>query len=333
MNLHFEIKKIKTARPFRIARGETFEKEIVIVHIGKGMGEGAAYTTYGETIKGNIQFLEEKILPVLKRHDPFEVNAIHDEIESISPHFNSIKNAVNMAIYDHIGKELGLPVFRYLGLSKRPVVTSYTIGIDEPEIMQRDVEEHSEFEVFKVKVGVGNELEVIGAIREVTKKPLRLDANEGWNPKEAVRKVNEILDRFDNIEFVEQPVPRWDIKGLGYVRENVPIPVIADESFMKLKDLKVVADFVDGVNVKLSKCGGITEALRIVHAARALGLELMLGSMVETSLGISAAAHIAPLFDYVDLDGNLLLEEDPFTGVRTEAGKLVLADIPGLGVR
>ncbi len=333
MNLQFEIKKIKTAKPFRIARGETFEKEIILVRLGNGIGEGAAYTTYGETIQGNIQFLEEKILPVIKRHDPFEVQIIHDELEKISPYFNSIKSAVDMAVYDHIGKELGVPVYRYLGITPEPIATSYTIGIDDIEIMQKDVEKHLDFEVFKIKVGTGREMEVIKAIREVTKKPLRLDANEGWTAKEAVWKVNKILETFDNIEFIEQPVPRWDIRGLKYVRENVPIPVIADESFLKLKDLPAIADAVDGVNVKLAKCGGITEAIRIVHTARAYGLKLMLGSMVETSLAITAAAHIAPLFEYVDLDGNLLLAEDPFRGVEIESGRLVLNDLPGLGVR
>ncbi len=332
MNLHFETLRIKTAKPFRISRGETIEKTIVIVHVDSGIGEGAAYTTYGETLQGNLQFLEERIKPILDKYDPFELEEIHNELEAISPYFNGIKMAVDMAIYDHIGKVLGIPVYKFLGLSPVPVRTSYTIGIDELEVMQRDVELHQNFEVFKIKVGTGNEIEVIGAIREVTDKPLRLDANEGWTPKEAVRKVNEILDRFDNIEFIEQPVRRYDIDGLRYVRENVPIPVIADESFHKLHDLKRLRDAVDGVNIKLAKTGGIYEAIKIVHAARALGMKLMLGCMVETSIAITAAAQISSLFDYIDLDGNLLLENDPFKGVKTNNGRLELNDLPGLGV-
>ncbi len=332
MNLHFKTLRIKTGKPFRISRGATVEKDIIIVQVDSGIGEGAAYTTYGETLQGNLQFLEEKIKPVLDKHGPFELEEIHNELESISPHFNGVKMAVDMAIYDNIGKVLGIPVYRFLGLSPRPVQTSYTIGIDDLEVMQRDVELHQDFKVFKIKVGTGKEMEVIGAIREVTDKPLRLDANEAWEPKEAVRKVNQILDKFDNIEFIEQPVPRWDINGLTYVKENVPIPVIADESFHKLHDLKRLSDAVDGVNIKLAKTGGIYEALKIVHAARALGMKLMLGCMVETSIAITAAAQIATLFDYVDLDGNLLLEDNPFRGVETRNGRLELNDLPGLGV-
>ncbi len=332
MKIQFKTVKIKTAKPFRIARDATVEKEIIILQIDEGLGEAAAYTTYGETLQGNIDFLNEKIRPILENHDPFEINAIHDEMERISPHFNSIKAAVDMAIYDLIGKTLGIPTYKFLGITPTPVRTSYTIGIDEIEIMQKDVELHSDFEVYKIKVGIGNEMEVIKAIREVTDKPLRLDANEGWTAKEAVRKINQILERFDNIEFIEQPVPRWDIRGLKYVKENVPIPVIADESFHKLEDFQKIADAVDGVNIKLAKSGGITEALRIIHAARALGLKVMLGCMVETSLAISAAAQIAPLVDYADLDGNLLLESDPFKGVKTEKGRLYLNELPGLGV-
>ncbi len=332
MNLHFKTLRIKTAKPFRISRGETVEKTIIIVHVDSGIGEGAAYTTYGETLQGNLQFLEERIKPVLDRHDPFELEEIHNDLETISPHFNGVKMAVDMAIFDHIGKVLGIPVYKFLGLSPKPVQTSYTIGIDDLEAMQRDVELHQDFGVYKIKVGTGNEIEVIGAIREVTNKPLRLDANEGWEPKEAVRKVNQILDKFDKIEFIEQPVPRWDIDGLAYVRGNVPIPVIADESFHKLEDLNKLRDAVDGVNIKLAKTGGIYEAIKIVHAARALGMKLMLGCMVETSIAITAAAQIASLFDYVDLDGNLLLENDPFRGVETRNGRLELNDLPGLGV-
>jgi len=332
MKIHFETVKIKTSKPFRIARGATVEKEIIVLHIDDGIGEAAAYTTYGETLTGNIEFLNEKIKPILERHNPFEIHEIHDEMEKLSPHFNSIKAAVDMALYDLIGKTLDIPVYRFLGITPQPVVTSYTIGIDEIEIMQKDVELHKDFEVYKIKVGTGNEMEVIGAIREVTDKPLRLDANEGWTAKEAVRKVNEILDRFDNIEFIEQPVPRWDIHGLKYVKEHVPIPVIADESFHKLEDFQKIADSVDGVNIKLAKTGGITEALRIIHAARAMGLKLMLGCMVETSIAITAALQIAPLVDYVDLDGNLLLEHDPFEGARIERGRLYFNELPGLGV-
>jgi L-alanine-DL-glutamate epimerase-like enolase superfamily enzyme len=242
------------------------------------------------------------------------------------------KAAVDMALYDLLASEMGVPLWRLLGLDpNRTPVTSFTIGLADLDVMMRKVEEASDFPLLKVKLNTDADVHVIEAIRAKTTQRIRVDANCAWTPEEAVGVIKKLEGL--GVEMIEQPVAREDLEGLKYVRENVDVPVFADESVMVASDVPRLAGVVDGINIKLMKCGGISEALRMIHTARAVGLKIMIGCMIESSIAITAAAHMTPLVDAADLDGNLLLREDPFKGVRVEKGKLVLPVGPGLGVR
>jgi L-alanine-DL-glutamate epimerase-like enolase superfamily enzyme len=188
-----------------------------------------------------------------------------------------------------------------------------------------------DYPILKIKVGTKHDLEIIRAIRDVTNAVIRVDANAGWTPKEAIKNIQALLPY--NIEFVEQPIPAHNLTGLKLIREHVPIPIIADESSITVEDIPQLAECVDGINIKLMKCGGLRHALKMIHVARAHNLRIMLGCMIESSLAITAAAHLTPLVDYADLDGNLLIDNDPFIGVTIDHGKLVLPDASGLGVK
>ncbi|MFB3042350.1 MAG: dipeptide epimerase, partial [Candidatus Poribacteria bacterium] len=241
------------------------------------------------------------------------------------------KSAIDMALHDRLGKVLGVPLYRLWGLDPDATpCTSFTIGLDEPEMMQQKVREASEYPILKVKLGTSHDLEIIRTLREVTDKPIYVDANTAWTPKEAVRKIRELVPY--GLELIEQPTHPDDLEGLKFVREHSELPIIADESVKRAADIPALVGCVDGVNIKLVKCGGLLEAMRIIHVARAHGLQIMIGCMIESSLGITAAAHLTPLVDYADLDGHLLIANDPYSGVRLEAGKLILPNLPGIGV-
>jgi L-alanine-DL-glutamate epimerase-like enolase superfamily enzyme len=210
-------------------------------------------------------------------------------------------------------------------------VTTFSIGIDTPEITKQKTLEAADYPILKVKVGLATDEPTIEAVRSVTKKPLRVDANEGWTDKEeAVRKINWLETQ--GVEFIEQPMPASMIEETRWVRSRVHLPIIADEACERPADIVKVKDAYDGVNVKLDKCGGVLQAFRMIQMAKALGMRTMLGCMVSSSVSVTAAAHLSPLVDYADLDGNLLISNDPYRGVRVVKGKLTLPDKPGLGL-
>jgi L-alanine-DL-glutamate epimerase-like enolase superfamily enzyme len=252
-----------------------------------------------------------------------------DRIARLNP---AAKAAVDMAAYDLLGKRLGAPIYEILGLDPgRAVRTSFTIGIDTPEIMAQKAADARAYPILKVKVGTPKDVDNLDAIRSVRPDAIiRVDANEAWTAKEAVNRIEQILPY--EIEFVEQPVMATDLEGLSYVRDAIPIPVLVDESCVVPADVPRVAPHVDGIVIKLMKCGGIYPALQMIHLARGYHLKIMMGCMIESSISITAAAHLSPLLDYADLDGHLLISDDPFRGVAVEDGQLVLPDGPGLGV-
>jgi L-alanine-DL-glutamate epimerase-like enolase superfamily enzyme len=236
-----------------------------------------------------------------------------------------------MALHDWIGKKLGVPVWKLLGVDPaRAPRSCVTLGMAEPEEMERKLETVLDFPMLKVKLGAPGDVDNLRRIRRRYTGRIRVDANTAWSAADAVR-VLRTIEPLD-IELVEQPVTREDLDGLRWVRERSGIPVFADESAHHLGDLANLVGRVDGVNLKLMKTGGIREMLRMIHAARAHGLQVMLGSMVESSLALSAAAQLAPLADYLDLDGHWLLAHDPFQGAPGERGRIELSDLPGLGV-
>lgn len=323
------------ASPFRIARGVQTIARNVLTQIATeeavGLGEAAPSGYYGERRESVFMALDE-----FADHMGDDASRIEDIMAALDRTLRghaSAKASIDMALYDILGKRLGAPVYELLGLNpERTPVTSFTIGIDEPAVMARNAAAAAKrYPTLKIKLGTERDLETVRAIREATNATLRVDANAAWTPKEAVRTIRE-LEPY-GLEFVEQPLAPGDIEGLRYVREHVSLPIIADESCETVEDIPRLAGVVDGINIKLMKCGGIHHALKMIHTARAHHLKVMLGCMIESSLAITAAAHISPLVDYADLDGALLTSDDPFDGVRVERGKLILPDRAGLGVR
>ncbi|GAC1389447.1 MAG: dipeptide epimerase [Ktedonobacteraceae bacterium] len=325
---------LKLTTPFRISRGiqKTSPNVIVeIVHDGyKGYGEASPTEYYGESPTSVLACIE--LFKSDLGDDPFALEDILQRLDHIIELNPAAKAAVDMALYDLIGKMLGVPLYKLLGLNatKTPY-TSFTIGLDSPAQMAKKASLAKDYPILKVKLGTKHDLEIIKAIREVSNAIIRVDANTAWTPKEAIKTINALAPY--NIEFIEQPVPSRNLEGLKLIRDNVPVPIIADESSVTVEDIPRIVGCVDGINIKLMKCGGIRHALKMIHVARAHHLSIMLGCMIESSLAITAAAHLTPLVDYADLDGNLLIENDPYLGVKVEDGKLILPDEPGLGVR
>jgi L-alanine-DL-glutamate epimerase-like enolase superfamily enzyme len=240
--------------------------------------------------------------------------------------------AVDSALHDWVGKRLGIPVWRLLGLPRPVKQTTFTIGVAEPELTRTKVREALEagFDALKVKVGVENDADTLGFIREVFHGPLFLDANEAWNASNAERQILELKPYRPTI--IEQPLRRSDWRHMAALRTLGVAPIFADESCERPADVARLAGHVDGVNIKFNKCGGIREALKMIHLARGLGMQVMLGCFVCSSLGIAPALAIASLVDYADLDGALLLADDPFRGISREGGAISLGEAPGLAV-
>jgi len=257
------------------------------------------------------------------------IQAIHRTI----PGQWALKSALDIALHDWVGQQLGVPLWKLFGLDPLDApVTSFSLGIDTPEVTRRKVREAEAYPILKIKVGLDSDEATLEAVRSETKKTLRVDANEGWKTKEeAVRKINWLEKQ--GAEFVEQPLPAAMLEEHNWIRSRVHIPVLADEACLHPSDIPKVARYFDGVNIKLDKCGGILEALRMIETAQAHGLKTMLGCMISTSVAITAAAHLSPLVDYADLDGNLLIANDPYSGVTVESGKLVLPSGAGLGLK
>lgn len=296
-----------------------------------GYGEGAPIIRYQENAL-EAQKAVESVRDFLLRANPWQFRKNGGELSRKIDGQFAAKAAVDVAWMDWIGKKLGVPFYRYLGVDPKDTpVTTFSIGIDTPEITRQKTREAESFPVLKIKVGLSTDEPTIEAVRSVTKKPLRVDANEGWKDKEeAVRKINWLETQ--GVEFIEQPLPASMIEETRWVRSRVHMPIIADEACLNAAAVPKLADAYDGVNVKLDKTGGIQEALRTIAVARALGMKVMLGCMISSSVSVTAAAHLSPLVDYADLDGNLLIANDPFSGVRVDKGKLILPDGPGLGL-
>ena len=237
-----------------------------------------------------------------------------------------------MAIFDWLGKRLQIPLYELLGIDPADTpVTDFSIGIDTPEITRQKIREAADFPVLKVKVGLMNDEDTIEAVRSVTNKPIRVDVNEGWtDPEEAIRKINWLESQ--GVEYVEQPMPAHMAEETRYVRSKVHLPIFADEACTDITMIPKLAEAYDGINVKLDKAGGILEACRWIETARAMNMKIMLGCMVSSSCSVTAAANLSPMVDYADLDGNLLVTNDPWRGVLVEKGKLVLPKGPGLGL-
>jgi L-alanine-DL-glutamate epimerase-like enolase superfamily enzyme len=297
-----------------------------------GIGEGAPIVRYKESAETCTAAIES-IRPWLEAQDPFEFARIMKVAFEKIPGDWAGKAALDIALLDWVGKRLGIPVWRYFGLSKSDApVTTFSIGIDKAEVVRQKVREAAAYPVLKVKVGLDNDEEVIGAVRSATNRPIRADANEGFKSKEqAVEKINWLAK--NGVEFIEQPLPAANLEDMNWIRKRVSIPIIADEACLHPADIPRLAPHFDGVNVKVDKAGGLLEAWRMIQMARSLNLKVMLGCMVSSSAAVTAAAQLSPMVDYADLDGNLLISNDPYDGVKVENGKLILPDRPGIGLK
>jgi L-alanine-DL-glutamate epimerase-like enolase superfamily enzyme len=332
MNLSYEIKRLELQHTWTISRSSSDFKENIIVTLEQdgvtGIGEAAPNTRYGETTESTLAVIE-KAIPLFETCDPRQFVDLGYAIQALDPAQTAAKAALDIALMDWVARSLDLPLYRYFGLDKaKTPLTSFTIGIDTPDIVREKVREAESYPLLKIKVGTENDEEIIDAVRSETDKPLMVDANEGWQDKQdALDHIEWLIPR--GVQVIEQPLPSDRMEDTRWLRDRVTIPIIADESVRSARDIPRLAEAFDGINIKLMKSGGLQEALRMIWLARSLDMKVMIGCMVETSAGVSAAASISPLVDFADLDGNLLITNDPFLGVTVDQ---VLPDRPGIGV-
>ncbi|MFI5207169.1 MAG: dipeptide epimerase [Gemmatimonadales bacterium] len=335
LKLTHEVLELETAHPFGIARGTQHAYRAVWVRLtdqdgAEGWGEANPSSYYGETADTVVATLG-RLAPLLRDADPFDLETIEWKMWNSIKHNAAARVAVSAALHDLVGKRLGVPVWKLWGLdpAKAPA-SSFTIGIDEPDVIKQKVKEAAQYPILKVKVGTADDARILRAVREATDKKIRVDANCGWTATQAIASL-PMLKEF-GVELIEQPLPPDDLGGLARVRRASDLPIIADESCRTAADIPRLVGAVDGINIKLAKCGSLREALRMIAVARAHHMMVMVGCMIETSIGITAAAHFTPLLDVVDLDGAALLKRDPFTGASITGGRVTLPTAPGLGV-
>ncbi|HEX5808283.1 MAG TPA: dipeptide epimerase [Anaerolineales bacterium] len=330
MKLHWEPITLDLKTTFRVAHGASDQRYNVLVYLDDGVGEAAAVPYYGESQQGIIDYL--KSVPELG-DDPFDLDATLAKRPAGS---RAARSAIDEALHDLWGKKLGQPLYKLFGLNPNSLpLTSFTIGMDKPEIMAEQAKA-SGYPILKVKLGSEKDEAIIAAIRQVTDARLRVDANAGWGRERAL----EIIPRLTgyDLEFIEQPLAVDDVEGFFWLKEKLRaqkanIPIFADEIAKTSHDVAKLAGAIDGVVVKTMKSEGIREALRMIHTARANDMQIMLSCMVESSVGVTAAAHLAPLCDYADLDGPLLIRNDPYRGLQYDGAQIILPDGPGLGLQ
>ncbi|MBP5675616.1 MAG: dipeptide epimerase [Bacteroidales bacterium] len=296
-----------------------------------GYGEASMPPYLGQSVETVCNFLSKVNLEQFT--DPFRMEDILDYIDGLSEGDSAAKAAVDIALHDLVGKLIGAPWYKIWGLdpAKAPS-TTFTIGIDTPEVVrEKTLEAAGKFNILKVKVGLDTDEEMIRTIRTVTDVPLAVDANQGWKDRsKALEEIHWLKEQ--GVVLVEQPLPVDRLEDTAWLTQRSPLPIIADESIQRVKDIAPIAGAFHGINIKLMKCTGMREALKMIHTARALGMKVMLGCMTETSCAVTAAAQLSPLVDFADLDGNLLISNDRFRGVTVVDGRLTLPDGPGLGL-
>jgi L-Ala-D/L-Glu epimerase len=335
MILRFRPFELQMKHVFTLAAGSRSTTPVMLTEITSGgitgYGEASMPPYLGETHATASLFLSKVDLSSFE--SPYLMEDILQYIDQIAPGNYAAKASVDIALHDLAGKMIGLPWYKIWGLNPDHTPhTSLTIGIDKPEVVISKVREASGFKILKVKLGSDNEREMISAVRSVTRVPLFVDVNQGWTDRQ------EALDRIfwlkeQGVVFIEQPLSKnaWD--DTAWLTQHSPLPVIADEAFQTAADLEKISGAYNGINVKLMKCGGMRAAFTIMKMARSLGLKILIGCMTETSCAVTAAAQLSPLADWADLDGNLLIKNDLFSGLRITEGRVILPEEPGIGVR
>ncbi len=334
MKLTYRPYILELKHAFSISSNTRTTTQVVLTEIDfngiSGCGEASMPPYLGESHKTVMDFLSE--VDLSKYENPFDLERILDDIDNIKPGNTAAKASVDIALHDLIGKLMGQPWYNIWGYDKNKTPnTSFTIGIDTPEIIRLKTKEAEQYKILKVKLGRETDKEMIETIRSVTDKPLTADVNQGWKEKEKALEMLHWLKE-QNVIVVEQPLPREQTDDLAWLAERSPIPIIGDEGVQRLADVKKAAGVYHGINIKLMKCTGMREAQKILLLARSLGLKVMIGCMTETSCAISAASHLSPMCDWADLDGALLIKNDIFDGMKVIDGKVTLPARPGIGV-
>lgn len=333
LKLSFKPNELKLRHAFNLARNSRTTTPDVLVQLEYdgivGYGEASMPPYLGESIESVTKFLGN--LDLGQFNDPFRIEEILSYVDGTAPDNRAAKASVDIALHDLLGKIMGQPWYKIWGLSpEKTPNTSFTIGIDKADVVRHKVDEAAPYKVIKVKMGLDNDKELVEIIRSKTDKPLCVDANQGWTDKEkALDMCHWLKER--GCMFVEQPFDKKMIDETAWLRERSPLPIIADEFCQRIPDVMRAYQVYDGINIKLMKSTGLHEAYKMAVLAKSLGMKLMIGCMTETSCAISAAAQLAPMADWVDLDGNLLIANDSFDGVKVVDGKITLTDKPGIG--
>ena len=333
LNLSYKPNELRLRHAFNLARNSRTTTPDVLVELEYdgiiGYGEASMPPYLGESIESVCKFLS--MLDLQQFSDPFRIEEILSYVDGVMPDNRAAKASVDIALHDLLGKIMGQPWYKIWGLSpEKTPNTSFTIGIDKPDVVRQKVEEAAPYKVLKVKMGLDNDKELVEIIRSMTDRPLCVDANQGWTDKEkALEMCYWLKER--GCMFVGQPFDKKMIDETAWLRERSPLPIIADEFLQRLPDVMRAYQVYDGINIKLMKSTGMHEAYKMAVLAKSLGMKLMIGCMTETSCAISAAAQLAPMAQWVDLDGNLLIANDSFDGVKVIDGKITLFDKPGHG--
>ncbi len=333
LNLSYKPYELTLRHAFNLAKSSRTTTPDVLVQLEYdgiiGYGEASMPPYLGESIKSVCEFLSKVDLSQFS--DPFRMEEILEYVDNIAPDNRAAKASIDIALHDLLGKIMGQPWYKIWGLSpEKAPNTSFTIGIDTAEVVRQKVDEAAPYKVLKVKMGLDNDKELVEIIRSKTDRPICVDANQGWTDKEKALEMCEWLAE-RNCLFVEQPFPKEMIDETVWLRERSPLPLIADEFLQRLSDVARAREAYDGINIKLMKSTGMHEAYKMAVLARGFGMRVMLGCMTETSCAISAAAQLAPMVDWADLDGNLLISNDCFDGMKIVDGKVTLTDKPGIG--
>ncbi len=335
MKLTFQPYTLELRHVFTVAAASRKTTPVMLTEIEYdgiiGYGEASMPPYLGESQETAAAFLSK--INLSNFENPFELDNILNYVDSIAPENKAAKASVDIALHDLIGKLMNQPWYNIWGYDKtKTPYTSFTIGIDKPDVVRLKVKEAEEYQVLKVKLGLDNDKEMIETIRSVTDKPLVADVNQGWKEKEfALDMIHWLHER--GIEFVEQPMPKESIDDNAWLTEKSPIPTIGDEAVQRLPDVIKAYGVYTGINIKLMKSTGMREAHKMLNLARGLGMKVMLGCMTETSCAISAAAQLSPMVDWADLDGALLISNDIFNGTKIIDGKVILSELPGIGVK
>ena len=333
LKLSFEPYDLKLRHAFNLAKSSRTHTPDVLIQIEHdgiiGYGEASMPPYLGETTESVCKFLNR--LDLAQFNDPFRLDEILEYVDSVAPNNRAAKASVDIALHDLLGKRMGQPWYKIWGYTpENTPSTSFTIGIDTAEVVKKKVEETAPYNVIKVKMGLDNDKELVEIIRSQTDKPICIDANQGWSSKEkALEMIEWLYDK--NCLFVEQPMPKEMIDETAWLRERSKLPLVADEFLQRLPDVRRAYQAYDAINIKLMKSTGMREAHEMATLARGLGMKVMVGCMTETSCAISAAAQLAPISDWADLDGNLLIANDCFDGMKIVKGKITLSDKPGIG--